>query len=157
MELTYDQALNRAAALCSRGEKCAMEVVSKALDWGLSEEEAVRLVEQLRTDRFIDDARYVHAFVHDKYTYQHWGRVKIRYALLQKRLPLTLVDNTLDDIIGKEDYLEALIELLRVKMRNMMLPLSQNDRAKLYRFAAQRGYEAGVIGKALGQLDVCDE
>jgi len=155
--MTYEQALNRAAALCSRGEHCAMDIVSKALDWELSEEEALRLVEQLRTDRFIDDARYAHAFVHDKYTYQHWGRVKIRYALLQKRLPAELVDNTLDDVIGVDDYLEALVELLRVKMRNMPLPLAQNDRAKLYRFAAQRGYEAGVIGKALQRLNVPEE
>lgn len=155
--MTYEQALNRASALCARGEKCAMDIVAKALDWELSEEEALRLVEQLRSEHFIDDARFVHAFVHDKYEYQHWGRVKIRYSLLQKRLPSSLVDETLDEVIGRDDYMETLVELLRGKMRNMTLPLDQKERARLCRFAAQRGYEMGVIGKALQQLNVRED
>lgn len=157
MELTYEQALNRASALCAKGEHCAADILKKATDWGLTMEDANRLVEQLRVDHFIDDARYVHAFVHDKYEYQHWGRVKIRFALLQKHLSSSLIDDTLDDVIGKEDYLEVLVELLRAKMRNMALPLSQNDRAKLFRFAAQRGYEMGMISKALSRLNVNEE
>jgi len=157
MILTYEQALSRAAALCSRGEHCAADMRKKAGDWGLTAENAERLVQRLREERFVDDARFVRAFVHDKYEYQHWGCVKIRYALLQKQLPSDLIDEALDEVIGTDDYLDALVELLRTKMRNMTCPLTPKDRARLYRFAAQRGYEMGMIGKALSRLNVPDE
>lgn len=153
MTLTYDQALNRAAALCSKGEHCASEIRKKVCDWGLTVEEACRLTEWLREERFIDEARYVRAFVHDRYEYQRWGCVKIRHALLQKQLPAHLIDEALGEMMEKDDYLDTLIGLLRVKMRNMALPLSPNDRARLYRFAAQRGYEMPAIGRALSQLN----
>jgi len=157
MVLNYEQALSRAAAHCSRSEYCEFDIRKKAANWGLTPDDIDRLVKRLREERFIDDARFVRAFVHDKYEYQHWGRVKIRYALLQKKLPSDLVDDALDEVIGVDNYYDALVELLRTKMRNMVRPLSQNDRAKLYRFAAQRGYEMGLIGKALRQLNVPDE
>lgn len=150
---TWHMALTRAAALCSKSEHCASEIEKKAVGWGLSPEESDRLVAELRREGFIDDARFVHAFVHDKYEYQHWGKSKIRYGLLQKRLPASLVDAALEEVIGEEEYLETLVELLRAKMRGMSQPLAMNDRARLYRFAAQRGYDAGVIGRALRLLN----
>lgn len=152
MELTYEQALNRAAAYCSKAEHCADDVIRKVTEWGCSYSEAECIVEWLRKERFLDDARYVHAFVRDKYLYQHWGHVKIAYALRMKHLSEELIREALDEVAGEDDYLESLSDLIRNKMRGMPLPLSLNNKAKLYRFAAQRGYEAGLISKVLEQL-----
>ncbi len=155
--MTYEQALNRAAAYCSQAERATQEVLQKLEAWEVPDEDAARILEFLRKERFLDEQRYVHAFVNDKFTYERWGRIKIAYALRAKGVTGAVVTNTLDDVIDPDQYLETLTDLLRAKMRGMKTPLAPNDRAKLYRFAAQRGFESAVVGQALQRLHVPDE
>lgn len=155
--MTYEQALNRAAAYCSQAERATQEVLQKLEAWEVSDEDAARILEFLRKERFLDEQRYVHAFVNDKFTYERWGRIKIAYALRAKGVTGAVVTNTLDDVIDPDQYVETLTDLLRAKMRGMKTPLAPNDRAKLYRFAAQRGFESAVVGQALQRLHVPDE
>lgn len=155
--MTYEQALNRAAAYCSQAERATQEVLQKLEAWEVSDDDAARILEFLRKERFLDEQRYVHAFVNDKFTYERWGRIKIVYALRAKGVTGAVVTNTLDDVIDPDQYVETLTDLLRAKMRGMKTPLAPNDRAKLYRFAAQRGFESAVVGQALQRLHVPDE
>lgn len=150
--MTYDQALNRAASLCSAGERCSSDIFEKATEWGLTTDDAARLVDYLVEEHFVDDKRFTHAFVHDKYTYQHWGRIKIRYTLRQKGIEEAVINDMFEELITDEDYLEACVGVLSSKFRGMELPLSANDRARLYRFASQRGFEPSVISKACALL-----
>ena len=150
--MTYDQALNRAASLCSQGEKCSSDIFDKAISWGLAEADAARLVARLIEVRFIDDERFAHAFVNDKFVYQHWGRIKIRYSLRQKGIEESMINQMLEEVIDDDQYLEACTDALRPKLRSMEQPLSPNDRARLFRFVAQRGFEPSVISKALSAL-----
>lgn len=157
MNLTPEQALNRAAALCAATERCPAEIRTKALSWGLSDDEAEQLVARLIAENFICEERYARAFAHDKYRFQHWGRTKIRYALQAKGISSRCIAEALEEVSDGDEYLEGCVELLRGRMRNMSLPLSPNDRARLFRFAAQRGYEAGVIAQALTQCHADDD
>lgn len=152
MKLTYDQALNRAAALCSQSERCSSDIFTKARSWGLAEPEAARLVGYLTREGFLDEARYARAFVNDKFRFEQWGRVKISYALRAKGIDDNLIDEALDEKIDPDDYLATCVELLNKKMRTLELPLSPDDRARLLRFAAQRGFESYIISKALHNL-----
>lgn len=155
--MTYEQALNRAAAYCSRAERAPQDVEQKLRDWELADADVLRVMERLRAEHFLDEPRFVHAFVNDKFTYERWGRVKIAYSLRQKGITGALVQNTLADVIDDDAYLATLADLLRGKMRGIKTPLAPNDRAKLYRFAAQRGFESNAIGQALNRLNVADE
>lgn len=154
---SYDQALHRAAQLCSKGEQCPSDIYAKAQEWGLSEAESARLVAYLTQEKYLDEARFVHAFIHDKFTYQHWGRVKMAYMLRMKGIADSLIENTFDDVISAEDYLEACSDVVRAKLRGLAQPLSPADRAKVFRFASQRGFEASVVSKALSRLHISDE
>lgn len=154
---SYDQALHRAAQLCSKGEQCPSDIYAKAQEWGLSEAESARLVAYLTQEKYLDEARFVHAFIHDKFTYQHWGRVKMAYMLRMKGIADSLIENTFDDVIPAEDYLEACSDVVRAKLRGLTQPLSPADRAKVFRFASQRGFEASVVSKALSRLHISDE
>lgn len=148
-ELTYEQALNRAAALCSQAERCPYDIFEKAIGWGLTNEDAARLVAALTKEKFLSEERFAHAFAHDKFTYAHWGRQKIQYALRMKRIDDRLIASVLDEIVDADSYLETLADQIRTKMRGMKRPLSRQDYAKVYRFAAQRGYESAAISQAI--------
>ena len=152
MKLSYDQALNRAAALCSQSERCPNDIFTKAHSWGLTEPEAARLVGYLTREGFLDEARYARAFVSDKFRFEQWGRIKINYALRAKGIDDSLIDEALDEKIDPDDYLATCTDLLNKKMHTLELPLSPSDRARLIRFAAQRGFESYIISKALHNL-----
>lgn len=150
--MDYSIALNRAASLCSQSEKAPQDIYRKALTWGLDEPDAERLVARLIEEHFIDEERYARAFVNDKFRFAHWGRVKVSAALRAKGIPENIISIAFDEKIEEEDYLQTCRDLLANRMKGMSLPLSQPDRARLFRFAAQRGFEMSVISRALSDL-----
>ena len=155
--MEYEQALNRAAAYCSQAERAEKDVEQKLQDWEVASADAVRIMEFLHREKFLDEQRFVHAFINDKFTYERWGKIKIVYALRQKGVTGAVVQNNLEDIIDDERYLHTLVKLLRPKLRGMTFPLGQKERAKLYRYASSRGFEVGVVGSALRELGSPDE
>lgn len=151
-QLTYEQALLRASSLCSQGEKAPQDIYEKAKNWGLQEPEAARLVARLIEENFLNEERYAKAFANDKFRFAHWGRVKVAYALRAKGISDSIIALALEEKVEDKDYQETCLDLLKGKMRDMSLPLSQQDRAKLYRFAAQRGFESAIISRCLSKL-----
>lgn len=150
--LSPEEALTRAAAYCSKGERAPADIREKLLGWGIGRKEAENIIDRLTDENFLCEERYIRAFIHDKSAYDHWGRVKIRYALRYKQLNESEIDRLLAECIDEEDYLRTLVGILRSKVRNLPHPLTSESRRKLYSFATQRGYESECIGRAIGML-----
>ena len=151
-EVTSEQALNRLMKLCSTKEMCGFDLRRKLELWGLDSKRQGEILKTLEKEKFFSDERYAAAFVNDKSKFQKWGKVKIKYALLTRRIAEDIIDGLLKDIPGI-DYSDKLEELLKQKLRS--LKSSEPDiqkRARLYRFAAGRGYESDMIFKALNKL-----
>lgn len=152
--LNFEQALAKAARLCSLSEKAPQEISDKLKTWGLPSHLAEKVISRLKEDDFLNENRFAHAFVHDKFSYEHWGKVKIAYNLRSKGIPDTIIEEAMNEVIDEEDYLSVLIDLVRSKMRGMEIPLAQNDRAKIYRFAQQRGFESRFVSLALRNVGI---
>ena len=152
IQRSYDKALAKAASLCSKSERAPKEIFDKLMSWGISAKMAEQIVNYLREENFIEESRYARAFVHDKFQYEHWGRLKITFALHNKGISDAIVGNSIEEQITHDEYLSALIELLKGKMRTMDMPLSQKDRSKLYRYATQKGFETSIIAQALRNI-----
>ncbi len=82
--MEYKKALNKAAVLCSRQEYSAYDIRKKLVNWELSEEEVEQAMSRLISEKFIDDSRYAGYYVRDKFQFNGWGRIKIRYQLRGK-------------------------------------------------------------------------
>lgn len=155
--MTFDQALSRASALCAQSEKCVSEIRDKLIGWGIMGDDLDRLLETLIAQGFIDEARYAQAFVNDKFRFQHWGRVKIRFSLRSREIDDALISQALEEKIDDDAYQEACDAVVADKLRGLKQPLSQADRARIFRFAAQRGFEAGCISRSLRNLQCGDD
>lgn len=151
--MNKEQIKSHLEGLCARSEQAPHDMLQKAIRLGLEPEEAEELIEQLIEEHYLDASRYAMAFVNDKFRFEHWGRVKISYALRNKGIDDSVISIALDEKIDPEDYLETCCNLMQSRMRGMELPLSQNDRARLYRFLAQRGFESSVISRAFDTLE----
>ncbi len=148
----YEINLHKAAALCSKSEHCENDIYEKLLSYGSSEAEAAKIVQYLVAEKYISNERYAVAFVRDKFRFSKWGRIKIAYALRQKKIESALIQTALQEI-DDDEYLCALRELLQDKKRHTKAKDKYDMQAKLFRFAASRGFESEAIQNALRNND----
>ena len=146
--LTPAEALNKAAAYCTLCERCTSEVTSKLTQWGIEPSEQIKIIERLQQEGFIDEERYCRAFVNDKVRFNRWGRIKIRAALSEKRLPRELVSEAIENI-NEDEYMNALAEVISAKRRELKGKEDYAAQQKIMRHAASRGYEPSLIMKAI--------
>ena len=147
-EMNEQTALQRLAALCSRGEHSSGEMLEKMRRWGLDEAAQARIMQRLVVDRYVDDERFARAFVNDKVKYNQWGRRKIEQALWQKGVDEDIRRSVLDEV-DDEAYLSALRTLLKTKSRSVRAANDYERKMKLVRFALGRGYSYDLIRRCI--------
>lgn len=145
-ELTIEEAYNKAASRCSTTEYCVADICKKLTQWGLPGEAHREVVDHLLKDKYIDEARYSRAFVHDQYLYAHWGRVKIAQALKMKGIENKTIAASLE-VIEEEEYDAILRDLLISKAKTTNASTPYERYGKLVRFALSRGFEMEKIQK----------
>ncbi|MBD5274451.1 MAG: RecX family transcriptional regulator [Bacteroides sp.] len=148
--ITKEAALLKMADLCARGEHCAFEIREKLRKMQLAASDANEIVEYLEENRYIDDSRFARAFARDKVKFSGWGKNKIRMALAMKRIPSAEISSALEEI-DPEEYMAVAVNAAKAKARNLDLS-DYDDKGKLYRHLASRGFEGSVISKAIQSI-----
>ena len=146
--MKYKEALERAAALCSSQERNTRYILQKLSDWEVNQQDADRIIRKLSEEKFLDDRRYASFFVKDKFRINRWGRIKIRYTLRQKGIPGEVIEDALARI-DEQDYVETCRELIGQKSSSLKETNPFARKAKLFRFASQRGFESELIYRIL--------
>jgi regulatory protein len=146
--LTYEQALSRAAALCSGSEYCPSEIRKKLLLWGLSDAQAEEAITFLLEEKYIDTARFCRAYCLDKFRYNHWGRIKIGQMLRMLDLPQQDISEGLATI-PEEEYAEKLRHILSQKNRQLKDADPYVRKGKLVRHALSHGFETDLVVEAI--------
>lgn len=145
---------NWATATCAARECCVVEIASKLLRKGVPSEAVDALTDRLVSEGFIDHARYARAYASDKFRFERWGRIKIRYSLRHLQIPDELIDSALAEI-PEADYREALHQFLESKARTTKARNDYELYQKLVRAALTRGFEPECIRRELEQLIKC--
>ena len=137
--LSSTEALSKAANYCAKGEHCAADIREKLRQWGF-EDDADSIIDKLTQQDFINEARYARAFTHDKYRFAKWGRIKIEQTLRLKQINAETIHQQMDEVIDNEEYNQNLRDLLAQKRKTLKNEDDYQLRAKLVRFALQRGF-----------------
>lgn len=137
-EWSVDDLMRKAERYCATAEHCCYDVRIKLRQWGATPQQVEPIIVHLCKSQFIDEARYCHAFAHDKLLYQGWGRMKIQANLIAKHLPDTLIDEALHSI-DEQEYARILEHLIHQR--------KNDSRKRLIRFCMQRGFTYEEINK----------
>lgn len=138
------------ADLCSRSEQCSADVLEKILKTGISRDDAGDILDFLKREKFIDDARFARAFARDKVRFSGWGKLKIRMHLRAKRISDIDIASALEEI-DSADYIAALKRAGIAKAKTLNV-FEAADAQKLIRHLASRGFESGLIMKFLSAV-----
>ena len=144
-------ALSKATALCSGSEHCMSQIMEKLSLWNVSPQDAYDIMDYLVKEKYIDNSRFARAYCHDKFCYNHWGRIKIRQMLRHLRLGDEEIEEGMETI-DEEDYLEALNDVLRAKDRTLKDKDKYLRKAKLVRHLLSRGFETELAISAVDSL-----
>ena len=130
-ELSKREWLDKAEAYCAKAEHCAADVRRKLYEWGAPSEIFGFIEENLYANDFLNDARFCHAYVHDKVAFQSWGRLKIQAGLHALDLPDSEIRKSLDEI-DENTYF--------ANLRSLIASRRSDSPEKLLRCLAQRGF-----------------
>ncbi|HNR42720.1 MAG TPA: regulatory protein RecX [Bacteroidales bacterium] len=145
-------ALNRAMALCASREYCSADIRSKLESWGICTTEAEKIISGLIREKFLDDSRYAHAFVRDKFKYNKWGRMKIAAGLRQKKIAEEIIRNALGEI-DEARYMDMIRETLNLHRKSVRAKNQYELRGKLLRYGLSKGFENHFLYDILNDLD----
>ena len=138
---TPQQALQSLMRMCARSERSSGDALRLMKRWGVSDDDARKVLARLQADRFIDDRRFAEAFVRDKLNLSGWGAYKIKMSLRTKGVARDIIEEVVAPMIEATDMKERLEEIMQRKLRTLKYTTTYEAKTKLIRFAASRGYD----------------
>lgn len=154
--LSPENALARAAMLCSRCEQAEFDIRNKLKTWGISSGDIETIIDRLTREKYLDEERYAIAFTRDKFRFERWGRIKIAYHLKCKLISQHIIDKALSEI-HETLYTQSLEHLLSQKARSLKGKEPIQIKASLLRFASSKGFEPELIYRLLPKFVNCEE
>ena len=150
-ELIVKEAYTKMAQLCSRSEQCSSDIRKKIVAYEIMDELVEEIISKLKVEKFLDDERYVKAYVSDKFKLNKWGKIKMRYYLKAKGLHESVIEKALLEI--KEDqYKKVLISTLKEKAKKVKSNNKYEKIGQIIRFAQSRGFEPEIIHRYLSEV-----
>ncbi len=143
--------LNKAAQYCARYETCIFDLRQKLFKWKVPQEFHDQIIDYLLKNEFINEKRYAHSFVHDKFFLNGWGKRKIIYLLEQKHIPHQFISKALEQI-DDQSYKDTLKKILLRKKTTIKSNDTLSLRQKLITFATGRGYEPEIVYLVVDEL-----
>lgn len=146
----YSKVLDRLQAQCSKREYCSSDILRKGLTaFDGDREQATKLLDSLIQDRFVDDLRYATAFAREKSRLTGWGPAKIKYMLVGKGIPRSVVDEALKEV-DPDEAQRRMRSVLEAKYKT--LAGDPQEKFKLLKFGLTRGYEYDAIAPVVDDI-----
>src|SRR5882757_535910 len=149
---TPDQAIPKAKQYCAYQERCHSEVKNKLFEFGLNKNEVDELLSLLISEDYLNEQRFAIHFAGGKFRMKHWGKVKIKYELKQKKVSEYCIKKALAEI-DDEDYYKTIQKLFEEKLRT--LKSEKNifiKKRKLQDYLMQKGYESDLIREMMNGI-----
>ena len=138
------QAYSKMAQLCSRSEQCSADIRKKIIAFELVSDVVEEIIEKLKTEKYLNDERYVKAYITDKFRINKWGKIKMRHYLRMKGLPEEMIQNELDEI-DEEKYKTVLVKTMKTKAKTVKKKNKFEKMGQVIRYAQTRGFEPELI------------
>ena len=149
--LTPEQAWQKIKHFCAYQERCHFETKEKLFGFGLSKTDVETLISRLIEEDYLNEARFAAQFAGWHFRIKKWGRVKIVYALKQKRVSPVNIKSALKEI-DEENYKAILMKLAEAKWKLLKHEQYLNRQAKTSQYLMNKGYEPTLVQETIQQI-----
>ena len=141
-----------AAKYCAFRERAPKQVREKLLSWDFKEEEVEEIIQRLLDEKFLDEARFARAFCHDKFEFNHWGKVKIKVEMGRYDLSYQVMEDALN-AINEEKYLDVIKTLTLRKWESVKGKGEEYlQKRKVADYMMRKGFEGDHVWKVIKLL-----
>lgn len=144
----FNRAKNFALGKISYAQKTSFEIEKILKNNNFSNESIQKTIDFLNEYGILNDELFVKSYVSDKHNISRWSKNKIRYSLKAKKISDELIEKYLEIINDEQEYEKAYNFALK-KARN---DFSIENKQKVYRYLAGKGFEFDIINKVVGEL-----
>ena len=149
---SFSEAIIKIESWCAYQDRCTFEVEQKLTSWNIPLEQQTEIINQLQSNRFLDDKRFVASFISGKFKIKRWGKIKIKHHLIQKRIDkLTILEGL--KAIDLDAYLDTMRNLAQRKFSEKK---SKDDlwaiRRRVSTYLASKGYESDLIHEVVAEV-----
>jgi regulatory protein len=151
--MSFDNALGKAMRYCSYQERCVFDLEKRFFAWNVKKSDWNKILTFLKEDNYLNETRFITAFVRGKFNMKKWGKNKIILGLLQKKISGKKVSEIINTEINEAEYLQTINDLIHKKSLLIDEPDVLKKRNRLYRYLLGKGFESEMVSKELNLID----
>jgi regulatory protein len=133
---------------CAYQERSHKQVFDKCRSYGLSESDSNEILVELIQSNFLNEERFVEAYVKGKFKIKSWGKQKITQGLKLAGINQKLISLSIQEI-KFEDYIKTIQRLAEKKMKTLKEGTDFEKKIKTQRYLLSKGYSFDEVNKAL--------
>ena len=146
-QMDFQKIKSKLENFCAYQERSLYEVEKKLNTLTLINKDKKHIISHLIQNNFLNQSRFIEAYVSGKINQKRWGKEKIKTGLIQHKIPKIDVDQAIDNVPEKI-YLNNLLFLAQRKALSIK---KEEDlyikKAKLMRFLYSKGYTSNDWGE----------
>ncbi len=129
---------------CAYQERSQQEVRDKLYDMGLHKDDVENIITELIDNNFLNEERFAITYARGKFRIKHWGKIKIKQHLKQKKVGDYCIKKALA-LIDSNDYEKTIIQLIEKKNRELKESDTYIKKQKVIRYVVSRGFETDIV------------
>jgi regulatory protein len=142
--------ISKLESYCAYQERCEFEIRNKLVSLAAEDKQINEVLTHLNKSNFFDQKRFVESFAIGKLRSNKWGRLKIKAALIQKKVSREHIAHGLSEIDDNE-YYSILNALVKRKMNELVNEKDEwTKKQKVLRFLTSKGFEYDEIVSSMG-------
>jgi regulatory protein len=149
--LTKEQALQKIKHYTAYQERSHNEVKEKLYSYALRKTDVEEIISTLISENYLNEERFAVQYASGKFRIKHWGRIKIRYELQQKRISSYCIKKAIAAIDEKK-YLSTVKKLAENKWLTLKGEQYLSRHAKTQTYLMQKGYESNLVQNIIAEL-----
>jgi regulatory protein len=130
---------------CDYQDRSHQEARDKLYALGLHKRDVELTISQLISEGFLNEERFAVSFARGKFRMLGWGRIKIRMALQQKKVPDVCIRKALN-ALPDNDYRSTLQKIIASRLKSAK---DIKERYATARYAISRGFEPELVKELL--------
>ena len=151
--LSPEQALQKVRHYCGYQERCHSEVQEKLYSFGLRKPQVESALATLIEENYLNEERFAIQFSGGHFRLKHWGKVRIRYQLKQKKVSDYCIRTALA-AIDDDAYMEGLARLAEKKWEELATETNLLVRkSKWQEYLLRKGYESDRIAAVMAAIN----
>ena len=148
---TVDEAQKAMEKYCAYQERCHQEVRKKLQSMQMIPEAIDHIVVHLIQHNFLNESRFVQAFVQGKFNIKKWGKLRLYRELKGRDIPKTVIERALQEI-PDDKYLKAFNELAEKQVSKIKEINPWKKKRKLADYLLYRGWESHLVYDKVNEL-----